>query len=324
MDHLPPPELASDFLAAPSTLLSVEKLLARDAMEGGFVFIGPEAQGKATLAFMLAATLLSGGRHLGESDDKVRSLIASGAHPDLHVLRRTENEKTGKLRDEIDVTSARKVIEGLHKTSISGRMVVIVDLADELRREAANSLLKILEEPPKGTALFLLSRSTSRLLPTLTSRCRRLVLSPVAEAPLSAWLQTKTELAPDEAAQYASVSGGAPGRALRLALGEGDEAMAIAESWLRAVHGKGDLLTVSRKFVGKAAEGTREEATSLIIARLRKGLLADDLEREIMAQRLAAYEAAQQTFGAQGTADPAQTAYMAGLAVRDALRGRAA
>ncbi|MEO1656857.1 MAG: hypothetical protein AAFR65_03980 [Pseudomonadota bacterium] len=324
MDHLPPPEAASDFLAAPSTLLTVEQLLARDAMEGGFVFVGPEAQGKATLAFMLAATLLSGGRRLGESDEKVRSLMLAGAHPDLHVLRRTENEKTGKLRDEIDVASARKVIEGLHKTSVSGKMVVIVDLADELRREAANSLLKILEEPPKGTALFLLSRSTSRLLPTLTSRCRRLVLSPVAEEPLAAWLQTKTEISPGDAQRFAAVSGGAPGRALRLALGEGEEAMAVAESWLRAVHGKDDLLTVSRKFAGKAAEGTREEATSLILSRLRKGIMAPDIGRDVMARRLAAYEAAQDTFGAQGTADPGQTAYIAGLAVRDALAGRAA
>ncbi len=324
MDHLPPPETAQDFLAAPSTLLNVEQLLERDALEGGFVVVGPEAQGKATLAFMLAATLLSGGRRLGESDEKVRSLIAAGAHPDLHVLRRTENEKTGKLRDAIDVASARKVIEGLHKTSVSGRMVVIVDLADELRREAANSLLKILEEPPQGTALFLLSQSTSRLLPTLTSRCRRIVLSPVAEEPLAAWLRSKTELEPKDAARFAAASGGAPGRALRLALGEGKEAMDIAEMWLRAVHGKGDLLSVSRKFAGKAAEGVREDATSLILSRLRKGTVAPDLGREVTAKRLAAYEAAQVTFGAQGTADPAQTAYVAGLAVRDALAGRAA
>ncbi|MEO1041595.1 MAG: hypothetical protein AAFX52_04830 [Pseudomonadota bacterium] len=324
MTQLPPPDTATEFLAAPSTLLSVERYLERDAMEGGFVLVGPQAQGKATLAYMLAATLLSGGRRLGESDDKVRSLITAGAHPDLHVLERTENEKTGKLRDEIDVAAARKVIEGLHKTSISGRMVVIVDLADELRREAANSLLKILEEPPKGAVLLLLSQSTSRLLPTLTSRCRRLVLSRVAEEPLAAWLRTKTELSQEEATQIAAASGGAPGHALRLALGEGQEALAIADRWLRAVLGKDDLVAVSREFSGKAAEDKRAEATDLILGRLRKGAMANDLTSDVMASRIAAYEAAQQTFAAQGTADPAQTAYIAGLAVRDALHKGAA
>ncbi|MEM7741587.1 MAG: hypothetical protein AAF225_12400 [Pseudomonadota bacterium] len=319
MIHLPPPDAASEFLAAPATLLMIEQLLTQDALEGGFVLVGPQSQGKATLAFLLAATLLSGGKRLGESDEKVRSLIAAGAHPDLHVLRRTENEKTGKLRDQIDVTAARHVIQGLHKTSISGRMVVIVDLADELRREAANSLLKILEEPPQGAVLFLLSQSTSRLLPTLTSRCRRVKLSSVPEEPLSTWLMTKTDLTRDDAAKIAASAGGAPGRALRLALGEGQEALAIADTWLRAVHGQDDLFAVTRRFAGKGTEGMRAEAVQLILQRLRKGAMDNDVAIEVLRSRLAAYEAAEETFAASGTADPAQTAYVAGLSVRHAL-----
>lgn len=323
MDTLPPPEEATDFLAAPPTRLAVEQLLAKEAFEGGFIISGAQGAGKATLAFTLAATILSGGKSLGEADPKVRSLIAAGSHPDVVVLRRTENEKTGKLRSEIDVEAARKVIGRLHQTSTTGHSIVIVDLADELGRSASNSLLKILEEPPKGAALFLLSRSPSRLLPTLTSRCRKIALRAVEDEPLADWLIQKADCSRDEALTFARDAGGAPGRALRLALGEGKDASDMADSFLRAVHGRGDLLAASRKFSGKNAELVAEEAREIVLTRLRRALTEDDLSRTELARRLAAYDKARALFAEAGTADPAQTALVAGMSIRDALSGKA-
>ncbi|MEM9809635.1 MAG: hypothetical protein AAF788_00250 [Pseudomonadota bacterium] len=323
MDPLTPPDAAKDFLCAPRARLAIEQLFKRGAFEGGFVIAGPQSQGKATLAFLLAATLLSGGQSLGEMDPKVQSLIAAGAHPDLKVLRRRENERTGKLRDEIDVAGARGVIETLHHTSVSGHMVVIVDLADELGRQAANSLLKILEEPPKGATLFLLSRSPSCLLPTLTSRCRRLVLGSVHLAPLSQWIAQRADIPLTEAEGFARDSGGAPGLALRLALGEGGGASGIADSFLRAVAGQQDLLSAARKFGGKGAEGSAEEAIGLILQRLRLKLSETAHERETLARQLKTYEVAEAMFAHRGTADAVQTAYIAGLKMRDALAGKA-
>lgn len=322
MDSLPPPEAATDFLAAPATRLAVEQLLARRAFEGGFILTGADGAGKATLAFMLAATILSGGSTLGETDPRTRSLIAAGSHPDVKVLRRTENEKTGKLRAEIDVEAARGVIERLHQTSVTGRSVVIVDLADELGRSASNSLLKILEEPPRGACLLLLSRSPSRLLPTLVSRCRRIALYPVATEPLAMWTAQRTGCSLADARTFAADSGGAPGRALRLAAGEGQEAVAMAEEWMRAVHGKADLLTASRRFAARNAERAAEEARDIILARLRRALTVDGLSREELARRLQAHDGARAMFAQAGTADPAQTAFVAGLAIRDALAGK--
>lgn len=322
MESLLPPEETSDFLAAPRTRLEVEKLLDRGAFEGGFVLSGPDGVGKATLAYLIAATILSGGARLGEVDPKVRSLIVAGAHPDLKVLRRTENEKTGKLRAEIDVEAARGVIAKLHQTSSSGRSVVIVDLADEMGRSASNSLLKILEEPPKGAALLLLSRAPSRLLPTIKSRCRKIALLPVEEEPLAMWLAQKTGCSVDDAKGFARDAGGAPGRALRMALGEGKDAASIAESFLRAAHGKADILNASRKFSGKNAELVAEEAREIVLSRLRRALTDEDLDRQDLARRLDAYDRARALFAEAGTADPAQTAYMAGLAIRDALAGK--
>ena len=321
MDALPPSEDATSFLAAPRTLLAVGQLLEREAFEGGFVLSGADGAGKATLAFLLAATILSGGRSLGACHDKVRSLISAGSHPDLRVLRRAENEKTGKLRAEIDVDQARKVIAQLHQTSSTGRSVIIVDLADELGRSAANSLLKVLEEPPKGACLFLLSRSPSRLLPTLTSRCRTIALRPVEDGPLARWLETKTELGAEEALATARDAGGAPGRALRLAFGEGQEAASMADSFLRAVEGRQDLLSASRKFSAKGAELVAAEAREIILTRLRRRLTNEAGGAAGLGLNLAAYDAAQTLFDRQGTADAAQTMFVAGLKMREALKG---
>lgn len=322
METLPPPEEASDFLASPRTLLQIEQFLGRGAMEGGFVLAGGDGVGKATLAFLLAATVLSGGQKLGAADPKVRSLIAAGAHPDLAVMRRQENEKTGKLRQEIDVDQARKVIAKLHQTSASGRSVVIVDIADELNRNAANSLLKVLEEPPKGAVLFLLSRSPSRLLPTLTSRCRKISLHAVEEDALATWLSQRTGSSMDEARALARDAEGAPGRALRLALGEGQEATSVADSFLRAVEGRQDLLAASRKFAGKGQELIAEEARGIVLARLRRRLTEDGIENSERGRRIDAYDQARALFSYIGTADPAQTALVAGLRIRDAMAGK--
>ncbi|MEE4212137.1 MAG: hypothetical protein V2I43_23065 [Parvularcula sp.] len=319
MEHLPPPEEAETFLADPRTHLDVARLLERDAFRGGFILTGAEGQGKATLAFMLAATLLSRGKALGEVDPHTRSVIAAGAHPDTIVLRRQMNEKTGKLRSEIDVDTARAVTARLSQSSTTGRSVVIVDLADELNRNAANSLLKILEEPPAGACFFLLSRSPSRLLPTLISRCRKIPLRPVGVDAIASWLTSVHGIAPEDATGFAAASGGAPGRALALALGEGEDAAALAQDFIKALFGKGDLFAASKGFGGKGRELVAEEAWSLVLSRLRLGLARDDLSMIERGRRLDALDRLNAHLAMAKTADPVQTAYVGGIKVRDAL-----
>lgn len=324
MDHLPPPEAATGFLAAPRTLLEIATLIDRDALQGGVLLTGPQGQGKATVAYLIAATLLSGGHRLGEVDAKVQSLVAARAHPDLLTLERTEHPKTGKLRQAIEVDAVRAVIERLHQTSTSGRRVVVVDLADDLGRNAANSLLKMLEEPPRGTCLLLLSLAPSRLLPTIVSRCRRISLLPVDDEPLARWLADTAGIAPDEARRIAEAADGAPGRARRLAAGEGREAAELATRLLDAARRDEDLVPVARRFSGKNAEPTAEEAARLVLGRLGRELREAELSGRGDARLLEAYDEAARLFGEAGTADPAQTALMAGLAIRHALAGRAA
>jgi DNA polymerase-3 subunit delta' len=319
MDTLPPPEDAQSFLADPRTRLDIERLLARDAFRGGFVLVGAEGQGKATLAFMLAATLLSGGKTLGEVASHVRSVIAAGAHPDVTVLRRQMNDRTGKLRSEIDVGTARVVNTRLSQTSTTGRSVVIVDLADELNRNAANSLLKILEEPPEGACLLLLSRSPSRLLPTLVSRCRKIALRPVEEAALTGWLTEAHGIDAEDAATFARTANGAPGKALAAALGEGREASSLAQDYMKAIFGRADLFTASRGFGGKGRELVAEKAWDIILTRLRQGLAEPGIPLAERGRRLEALDRVQEHLGMARTADPAQTAFTGGLKIREAL-----
>lgn len=152
---------------------------------------GPPGIGKATLAFRLArfvlahpvahepavqrATSLS----VDESNPVVRR-VASQAQGDLLVLERIVNEQTGKLYTVIRVDDVRRTVSFFGSTAGEGGWrIAIVDAVDDLQREGANALLKILEEPPPRTLLLLISHAPGRELATIRSRCRRLLLRPL-------------------------------------------------------------------------------------------------------------------------------------------------
>jgi len=108
-----------------------------------------------------------------------------------------------------------------------GWRVAIIDTADDLNENAANALLKMLEEPPRRAMLLLLANVPGRLLPTIRSRCRRLELRPLDEKTIEAELAVLLpELAAKERASLARLSGGSIGMALQLAGGDG---VALAE-----------------------------------------------------------------------------------------------
>src|SRR5262249_5465619 len=98
--------------------------------------------------------------------------IAAQAHGDLLVLERTINEKSGKLRQDIQVDDVRRTVTFFGSTAGEGGWrVAIVDSIDELNPHGANALLKVLEEPPRRALLLLVSHSAARVLPTIRSRC---------------------------------------------------------------------------------------------------------------------------------------------------------
>jgi DNA polymerase-3 subunit delta' len=144
--------------------------------------------------------------------------VASGGHADLKSIERGLNDQ-GKLRTEIVVEDVRSVGGFLSLTPAEGGWrIVIVDAAEEMNRNAANAILKELEEPPSRALLLLVSHAPGRLLPTIRSRCRRLALKPLSEETVVKLLAThRPDLPPDEAVRLARLSEGSIGRALDLA-----------------------------------------------------------------------------------------------------------
>lgn len=207
--------------------------VAQGRMHHAWLITGPRGVGKATLAWRLARFLLAeepGGGLFGppESLDvdpghPVAHRIAAGSEPGLLPIRRAVDDKTGRLKTQITVDEVRKLRDffGLSATD-GGRRVVIVDAADEMNPSAANALLKLLEEPPAGAVLLLVSHQPSRLLPTIRSRCRELRLHPLGpDAMARALEQAMGEAADSEA--LTALSGGSVGEAIRVASGGGLE-----------------------------------------------------------------------------------------------------
>ncbi len=193
---------------------------ASGRMHHAWMLAGPKGVGKATLAHRFARIAL-GAKSIGprpfdvSADDPIARRLLAMSHGDLFVLRRGLNDR-GKPRSEIAVDDARGLVNFFTlKSSEGGWRIAIVDAADELNRNAANAILKTLEEPPPRTVLLLVCHAPGGLLPTIRSRCRRLDLRPLSEAEVRSAVKQANPDAKDEAA--VRFAGGRPGRAIALA-----------------------------------------------------------------------------------------------------------
>jgi len=139
------------------------------------------------------------------------------------TVERGMDEKRKRMRQEIVVDEVRAVSHFLRRTAGEGGWrVVIVDGAEEMNPNAANALLKLLEEPPTGALLLLVSHAAGLLPSTIRSRCRRLRLSPLSVADTETLLATSLpDLSAIDRHHLAVMAEGAPGRALALAEGDG-------------------------------------------------------------------------------------------------------
>jgi DNA polymerase III subunit delta' len=224
---------------------------------------GPPGIGKATMAYRFARFVLAhpdpGASEVQkakslaiEPDHAVARRIAAQAQGDLLVLERVVNEQTGKLYTVIRVEDVRRSVSFFGSTAGEGGWrIAIVDAVDDLQREGANALLKVLEEPPERALLLLVSNAPGRVLPTIRSRCRRLLLRPLDAADVArAVAGALGRELDDDILQAAGVADGSVARALGL-LDEDAQALRqrvldliaqLPEPDPRALHALGDAL----------------------------------------------------------------------------------
>lgn len=139
----------------------LDLLIQSNRIPNAIILSGREGIGKSMLAHKFASKLLN------TEFQKV------SVHPDLLAIKSDE----GALK----VDEVRRVGEFMsHTSSFGGYKIVIVDAADEMNRNASNSVLKVLEEPPKNSVLILVSHNIQKLLPTIRSRCHKITLKPLS------------------------------------------------------------------------------------------------------------------------------------------------
>lgn len=178
-------------------------------MPHAWLLTGPKGIGKATLAHRFARFLLTQPQTTLECDPNTPAIrrILAGSHSDLLVLEAGEKD--------ISVEEARSIGKFLRLTSAeSPYRVVIIDSIDQMNRNAANAILKLLEEPPAHAVLLLISHNPGKLLPTIRSRCRKMALEPLGVEDFSKVLQHLDQgISSAEARALYPVAGGSPGLA---------------------------------------------------------------------------------------------------------------
>lgn len=197
--------------------------LAAGRLHHAWLLSGPIGVGKALFAAKAALRVLAegagpppAGDTLDVPDDHpAAKLVEAGSHPDLMRLERLEKD-SGELARSINVDQVRGLSRLFSTTaSMSPWRAVIVDAADDLERNAANALLKNLEEPPPSSLFLLVSHSPDRLLPTIRSRCRHLRLQPLGDDAMTSALRAALPDADDREIEGLMAAGqGSPGRAI--------------------------------------------------------------------------------------------------------------
>lgn len=231
IEGAPHPRMTAQLLGQSAAEANFLQAFNTGRLHHGWLITGPKGVGKATLAWRLARFLLAtpesdGGMFAAPppvtlditADHPIARRMAALSEPRLFLLRRAWDEKKAKLQDVIAVDETRKMKNFFTLSAADGgRRVAIIDAVDDMNPQAANALLKLLEEPPKAVTMLLISHQPARLLPTIRSRCRELRLAPLSAENLSdALTMAGGEVAPEDRVALAELAGGSVGAAFRL------------------------------------------------------------------------------------------------------------
>ena len=197
-------------------LRQLEAGLRQGRQAHAYLLSGPPHVGKMTLALNLAqgVNCLQGpGEPCGECVQCTR--ISMGLHADVQVVGLTQGDPGSPTRTVIGIADVKEVLRRVHLKPFEGATnVIIFDSAELMSEEAANALLKTLEEPPPQVLILLLTADEEAILPTIRSRCRRLPLLPLAKDQLTGVLTTQHQASPEDAELVSRLARGCLGWAI--------------------------------------------------------------------------------------------------------------
>ncbi|MDD3288287.1 MAG: DNA polymerase III subunit delta' [Alphaproteobacteria bacterium] len=279
--NIPDPQRTPFLIGHESATRQIADTFASGRMPQAWLIYGIDGIGKATFAYHAANFVFSDGKNpIGnlDFDNSAAKLVAAEAHPDLFVLRRPVDEKTGEQKDSIPVDDARKIAPFMHRTATHGKWrIAIIDEAHFLNRHGQNAILKIIEEPPENCLILITASTPGALVATIRSRCRLLPLEPLSKAAMMdvmSRLGADTEVGEDDLSRIIELSGGSVGFALKLLSAEClpvyDEMLALLDKMPEMdVPG---LHALADKISRKADADSFKAITKLLIDRLRENV----------------------------------------------------
>lgn len=205
------------------------KALVAGRLPNAWLFAGPRGVGKRRVADRLAATIVC----LAPTDGNTTACgscaacrkAQHGTHPDLFVIQpeafdptwAPPGDKDKKPSEMIKIEQIRELQERLQFHPLEAKAkLAIIDEADKMTESTANSLLKILEEPPTATHFVLVSTAPQAILPTIRSRSSRLDFGPLTDEAVAAELMRDGRMTRTEAERIAQLAGGSLGAARAL------------------------------------------------------------------------------------------------------------
>ena len=249
--------------------------LASPRMHHAWILAGRKGLGKHDFALAAAREIVALDRDapVGENDPDI--LLLSHLPKDDKEAKKAEKGEAFETKRNIAIEQVRAMQARLNtRPTLGPHRAIIINPADDLERNAANALLKSLEEPPQGTFFLLVTHRPGMLLPTIRSRARILRFNPLPMGAVEEALRAENRTADDaEISQAARASGGAPGAGLLFLAQE----LAPAEALMRRIASEGDPDFTLRGKLGEeiGARPNRERLSATL-----------DLARTVLAQKL--------------------------------------
>jgi DNA polymerase-3 subunit delta' len=206
----------ADILGHEAVISRLKAEIAGDRLTHAYLFWGPDGVGKKAAALAFAQTLLCQSPEQAGPDACGRcracQLVAAGTHPDLHVLVKElialyKGERVG-ASFSIELVREEVIAKAAGRPMMGNRRIFILDEAHLLQETAANALLKVLEEPPPASLLILVAPTLEGFLPTVLSRVRQVVFSPLPRSVVAEYLMRHAEVDAAAAGAVAAMTGG--------------------------------------------------------------------------------------------------------------------